>query len=125
MSKAGKAAVPSAGRSGTRLAARPFGRLDVDALALLDAIGPAVYIVDKDGRCVFANERCVALLGVESVDALLGQAMHEIAHKRPEAARRSKRPCIVTRALEAGRVVHTPRDVLSRADGTPFFAECW
>ena len=47
--------------------------------ALLEAVADAVYLVDPDGRVVFANPAALRALGYEE-DELLGRVSHPTIH---------------------------------------------
>ena len=62
---------PAAGKS-----RRPDGH------RVLEALGEAVYVVDRERRCSYANPAGLRLLGLERPEQLLGQDMHEVLHVR-------------------------------------------
>ena len=47
---------------------------------LMDASGEAIYGIDVEGKCTFANRACVKVLGYGTDDDLLGKDMHELIH---------------------------------------------
>jgi PAS domain S-box-containing protein len=48
---------------------------------LLDSTAEAIYGVDLEGRCTFANWSCLRMLGYEGAGELLGRDMHELIHR--------------------------------------------
>lgn len=93
---------------------------------LLEATREGIYGVDRKGRCTFANRACARLLGYATPEELSGKPMHDLLHAWPEEDWAS--PHEITRGpapLHPGEVLHVAEDVLSRADGTWFDAECW
>ena len=47
---------------------------------LLDSTAEAIYGLDMDGNCTFANAACLEMLGYAGVGALIGKNMHALAH---------------------------------------------
>ena len=91
---------------------------------LLDSTGEAIYGVDLQGRCTFANTACVKALGYAHADQLRGRVMHELIHAAPPEGdvpmNDGSRPHRVDR-LPA----HSIEEWMRRADGSRFPVECW
>jgi len=49
---------------------------------LLDSTAEAIYGLDIDGNCTFANTACLRLLGYETADNLVGKNMHNLTLQR-------------------------------------------
>ncbi|OLB96127.1 MAG: hypothetical protein AUH30_13480 [Candidatus Rokubacteria bacterium 13_1_40CM_68_15] len=96
-------------RSRQRLAVAQRERLNLaqERLALVDSTGQAIFGVDLDGRCIFANRACAEMLG-GSPSGLLGRDMRELAPDHPSERSPSLREQLV-----------------SRSDGTSFLAQSW
>ncbi|NOR72025.1 MAG: PAS domain-containing protein, partial [Methylomarinum sp.] len=47
---------------------------------LLNSTGEAIYGIDLNGECTFANKTCLNLLGYQSEDKLLSKNMHDVIH---------------------------------------------
>ncbi len=93
---------------------------------LLNSTGEAIYGIDLDGRCTFANHSCARMLGYQSTDAFLGKNMHELIHyAREDGTPIPLEECRIYRAFREGKPSHVDDEVLWRADGTPFPAEYW
>ena len=93
---------------------------------LLDSTAEAIYGIDLNGDCIFANQTSVRLLGYQKQEDLLGRNMHRLAHHsysdgRPHLASE----CQVFQALRRGEPSHTEDDVFWRSDGTSFPVEYW
>ncbi len=91
---------------------------------LLDSTGEAIYGIDLEGYCTFANPACARILGYDNADALLGQQMHELIHHTktdgtPQANKDSK----IYQAFRRGEGTNVDDEVLWRRDGTAFPAE--
>ncbi len=89
---------------------------------LLESAGEGIYGLDNEGRCTFANDAALAILGY-SLEELVGQQMHNLIHHSygdgtpyPEEACPI---CDVFRNSEGGRQV----DLFWRKDGSSFSAE--
>ncbi|MCW8825251.1 MAG: bacteriohemerythrin [Gammaproteobacteria bacterium] len=93
---------------------------------LLDSTAEAIYGLDLNGLCTFANPACVKLLGVRSVDDLIGKNMHKLTHHtRSDGSHYHEGECPIFEVLQTGNGIHVDSDVLWRADGTSFKAEYW
>ena len=93
---------------------------------LLDFTAEAIYGVDINGYCTFANPACLRMLRYESLQAVMGKNMHELVHhSRSDGAPKPAVHCRVFRAFEKGEGAHVDDEVLWRADGTSFPAEYW
>ena len=91
----------------------------------LDLVDQAIYGLNRDGTCSFVNTACVRLLGYESKEDLVGKNMHDlIHHTKPDGAPCLKSECRMCHAVEDGEPVRVSEQLLWRADGTSFFAEC-
>ena len=90
---------------------------------LLESTAEAIYGLDLDGRCTFANLSCLQMLGYEDIDELLGRDMHElIHHSREDGSTYPVAECPLHRPGGRGQAVE---EVLWRKDGSSFMAECW
>jgi PAS domain S-box-containing protein len=93
---------------------------------LLDSTAEAIYGVDVDGRCTFANPACARLLGYEGPDALVGRDLHALVHHaRPDGTPLAAADCPVAAALREARPYHSDDLTYWRADGTPVAVELW
>ena len=91
---------------------------------LLECAGEAIYGIDLNGDCTFANPQCVRVLGHHDVGALLGKNMHElIHHTKVDGAPYPNEESLIYRAFRKGEEVHCDTEVLWRADGGSFLAE--
>jgi PAS domain S-box-containing protein len=90
---------------------------------LLDAASEGVCGLDRAGRLTFANAAAARLLGFRDVSELLGRPLESFVHAAP-AGGATFRPPWVRAALAEGRPTHVEREVLRRADGLTFVAEC-
>ncbi|MCP4042847.1 MAG: PAS domain S-box protein, partial [Gammaproteobacteria bacterium] len=93
---------------------------------LLNSTAEAIYGLDMQGNCTFANPACVQLLGYRDVDELIDHNMHDlIHHKRPDGTPYPVDECPIFRAFISGNGTHVDTEVLWRADGSSFPAEYW
>ncbi len=93
---------------------------------LMDSTAEAIYGVDTDGRCTFANPACLRMLGYADIYDLLGQNMHELVHHtRPDGSHYAERDCHIYRAFRLGHGTHRDDEVLWRRDGSSFPVEYW
>ncbi|MDA8383418.1 MAG: EAL domain-containing protein [Betaproteobacteria bacterium] len=109
--------------------ARLFQQLCADeerVRLVLDSVGEAIYGIDTEGRCTFANPACLRLLGYGHEDELLGKPMHALIHyARPDGTALPLADCPVHRLAASGSTIHADTEVYWRRDGTAFPVECW
>ena len=91
---------------------------------ILDSTAEAIYGIDAEGRCTFANASCLRILGYERQEELLGRDMHSLTHhSRGEGVPISPYECRICRVLATGESAFADDEVFRRADGTPFDVE--
>jgi PAS domain S-box-containing protein len=85
---------------------------------ITDTMPDGLYVVDAEGRLLFANRAAETLLGWEG-EELLGRRMHEVAHYlRPDGSPLSIEECPITHARQTGETVRVEDDVFVRKDGS-------
>ena len=93
---------------------------------LLNSAGEAIYGIDLQGNCTFANPACLRMLGYADQEALLGRNMHRtIHHSYPDGRPLSVETCRIYLAFHENKGSHVEDEVLWRADGTCFPVEYW
>jgi len=99
---------------------------DAGIKLLLDSTAEAIYGLDIEGACTFANPSCLNMLGYERMDDVLGKNMHDlIHHTRPDGSPYPVNECRIYEAFQKGEGTHVDDEVLWRKDGTSFAAEYW
>jgi diguanylate cyclase (GGDEF)-like protein/PAS domain S-box-containing protein len=93
---------------------------------MLNSTAEAIYGIDMEGNCTFANPACFKILGYADQEQLLGRNMHNlIHHSHADGTPMPVEVCKIYRAFREGRGMHVDDEVLWRADGTSFPAEYW
>jgi len=93
---------------------------------LMDSTAEAIYGIDGQGVCIFANPACLKLLGYNSINDFLGQDMHRlIHHTRENGLPYPVEDCPIYAATKKGETTHIDDEVLWRKDNTSFSAEYW
>lgn len=91
---------------------------------LLNSTAEAIYGIDLEGNCTFANPACLRILGYTYLGQVLGKNMHNlIHHSRPDGSPLAVTECRMSQALRQGQGVHRDDEVFWRANGTSFPAE--
>ena len=79
----------------------------------------AVYGIDTNGICTFANQSCLKLLGYENIGALLGRNIHDLIHYQTAAGTPlSAKDCAIIKVLHEGIGVIGTDEVFFRSDGS-------
>lgn len=93
---------------------------------LLDSTSEAIFGVDTNGICIFANPSCVRMLGYASEGDLVGNRIHDLIHHTYTDGRPYPiEECAVRKATLSGRPAHNKDEVHWRADGSSFPVEYW
>ena len=93
---------------------------------LLDSTAEAIYGIDLQGNCTFANPSCLKMLGYADMEQLLGKNMHRMIHySYPDGNPMAVEDCRIYRAFRKGKGEHVDDEVFWRADGTTFPVEYW
>ncbi|HPR38894.1 MAG TPA: diguanylate cyclase [Spirochaetota bacterium] len=91
---------------------------------MLDSAGEAIFGIDLNGNCTFANPCCATVLGYSHPDEITGLYMHKILnHSYFDGTPIPVEECRIYRALLTGEVIHADDEVFWKADGTSFIAE--
>ncbi len=91
---------------------------------LLESTTEGILATDGQGRCIWCNPAAVQLLGLPSVEELLGRNTHALAHHtRADGSPYPEAECEMVLATRAGRTGSGDEDLLWRADGTSFYAD--
>jgi len=93
---------------------------------LLNSTAEAIYGLDSRGRCVFCNSTFLRQMGYAREEDLLGKDMHELIHaKRADGTAYPFGECRFSEGVIHNEGIHVDEEVLWRADGSSFYAECW
>lgn len=91
---------------------------------LLMSTGEAIYGIDLEGNCTFANEACIRALGYSDATDLLGKNMHELAHhSHTDGSHYPNEACKIYKAYRMGQGTHVVNEVFWRPDGESFPVE--
>ncbi|MES2102334.1 MAG: PAS domain-containing sensor histidine kinase [Pseudomonadota bacterium] len=90
---------------------------------LLESTGEGIFGIDTDGRCTFINRAGAQMLGW-TTDQVLGRNMHDlIHHTHGDGSHYPEADCPIFNAFRQGLPCRIDREVLWRANGSPFSAE--
>jgi PAS domain S-box-containing protein len=93
---------------------------------LLNSTGEAIYGIDLDGRCIFANEMCTKLLGYNSEQDFIGEPMRALVHHtNADGSLQLTSQFRAYQPMQTSEGEHVEDEVMWRADGTSFPAEYW
>ncbi|MFC1685004.1 EAL domain-containing protein [Pseudomonadota bacterium] len=92
--------------------------------SLLMSTGEAIYGIDLEGNCTFANEACVSILGYSDASELLGRNMHELAHhSHADGSHYPNEECHIYQAFRMSQGTHIADEVFWRPNGESFPVE--
>jgi two-component system, NtrC family, sensor kinase len=95
-------------------------------LMLLNSTAEGIYGVDLRQNCTFCNPASLRLLGYSTCEELTGKTMHSIVHHtRADGTPYAASECLLSEASRKHKPCHIAAELLWRADGTSFWAECW
>lgn len=100
--------------------------LDSDELLrlIMSSTVEAIYGVDTNGLCTFANESCLKILGFEHIGEVLGRNMHDLIHYQfPNGHPIPVEECSIFKAFRNGTGVTVGNEVFWRRDGNSFPVE--
>ena len=110
---------PSAGGAASEVGAAWTQRLQL----LLQSTGEGIFGIDTQGCCTFINRAGAQILGWRT-DQVLGRNMHSlIHHTHGDGGHYPEVDCPIFNAFRQGLPCRIDREVLWRADGSPFSAE--
>lgn len=110
----------------SRIEQTALKKSEEQVLLLLNSTGEAIYGIDLEGNCTFANPACLRMTGYASQKTILGRNMHDlIHHSYADGTAMNVKVCKIYKAFKDGQPVHVDDEVLWRSDGTSFPAEYW
>jgi PAS domain S-box-containing protein len=93
---------------------------------LLESTAEAVYGLDLDGCCTFANLACARALRFDHPSRLIGQSTHAlIHHSHADGTPYPAGDCKAHRVIRQGKACHVDDEVFWRSDGSCIPVEYW
>lgn len=78
----------------------------------------AIFGINTEGLCTFANESCLKMLGYDHIGEVLGRNMHELIHYRtPEGLPMPQDQCRIFKTFREGGGVTVTDEFFIRRDG--------
>lgn len=102
-------------------AERAWRNSEAQLRLILDSSVEAIYGVDREGRCTFANSACAYLLGFQEPADLLGADMHTLTHS-PDGGL-SVEACAICQVNRKNIRAHADNQKFTRKDGSQFAVE--
>ena len=89
--------------------------------SILDCVAQPMWVVDHEGRVMFANPAAIETLGYDSLEELCGRNSHETIHYRyPDGRHFPASECPMLRPRTTGETVRSDEDWFFRRDGAMF-----
>lgn len=92
---------------------------------ILNSTAEAIFGLDKQGLCTFANPACIEWLGCDSEAELLGQDMCQFIHRGRDGVTIDESECAICDSLVTGSKLHSEESFFWRKDNTRFPVEYW
>jgi two-component system sensor histidine kinase/response regulator len=93
---------------------------------LLNSTAEAIYGLDVQGNCTFANSACLRILGYTGENDLLGKNMHAMNHHtKSDGTPYPIAECPLDHVFAGGVGAHADDEILWRRDSSSFQAEYW
>jgi len=93
---------------------------------LLDSTEEAIYGLDLDGNCTFANAALLRLLAYDDASELIGKNIHAMMHhSRPDGSPSPMKECRACMSFRLGQGIHVDDEVFWRRDGSSFPVSYW
>jgi len=93
---------------------------------LLHSTAEAIYGLDLDGVCTFANNACLKMLKYQSLKDIIGRKMLELTHSGvAEKSSSAEKESPIYKTLHLGEKVHIDSEVIWRADSSSLIVEYW
>lgn len=107
-------------------ALRAVEKSEAEVSLLTNSIAHAIYGLNEEGCCNFANAACVKALGYADESELLGKQMHALMHhSKADGSSHAYEACPTFLTIREGRAIHVDEETLWRKDGSAFSAEYW
>ncbi len=93
---------------------------------LVDSAAEAMFGIDMDGKCTFANSVCVKLLGYDCAEDLIGKNIHNLMHHTSVTGEHiNLDECKINQAFKHNKKIHADDDIFFRKNGSYFEVEYW
>ena len=99
---------------------------EAEVTLLTNSIAHAIYGVDLEGRCTFANDACIDILGYNHQSELLGKEMHTLMrHSYSDGTLCPKEECKILKTLHNGESIHVEHEMFGHKNGNLFPVTYW
>ncbi len=95
-----------------------LGRSEQRLLLFFEATEEGIWGVEKDGKCSFANDACLRILGLDNYDEVLGGDIRDYFSYQSFNAEHAGSTMLIQEAYEHVAAVESPDGILTRNDGT-------
>ncbi len=101
----------------SRLAEQKLREKERTLNKIINATFEGLYVVNKEGECIYINKSAQKLLNYSEGD-FLGFNTHElISHTSGDGSQVSQRDCLLTKVLQAGKSIYQDDGILWKSDG--------
>jgi len=112
--------------TGRRQAEEALRESEQETRLLLDSMEEAIYGLDLDGHCTFANAAFLRLLGYADASEVIGKNIHDmIHHTRPNGSPYPVGECRACMSFRTGQGTHVDDEIFWRKDGSGIPISYW
>jgi len=104
---------------------RSLHESEIQVRLLLDSTGEAIFGVDLEGYCTFANIASTRMLGYEDLKDIVGKPVQNIFHINHTSNKHPNNDNYLAEVYRHGERLHTMDFQLTNSKGVRFDIECW
>ena len=91
---------------------------------IMNSTAEALLGIDQQGKCSFANQNCIQILGFKLEQELLGIDIQNLIHINLADCQEQQAMPLLT-AIQQGKSLHSDKELLYCSDGSSFPIEYW
>ncbi len=100
-------------------------RSEIELKLLTNSIAHAIFGIDLQGRCTFANQACIEMLGFTTESALLGKNMYQQIHHSMDEHSCAENLSPICRCMRELTAFHVDDQSFCKLDGSCFPVAYW
>jgi PAS domain S-box-containing protein len=99
---------------------------ELNVLRVFDVLSQSVFIIDSDGKCIYANPACERQFGFTKRGKLIGKNLEQVIDQNvPEGALKSEKRSRIEQVVPNNERIYVENKLILRPDSTTFLADYW